>query len=156
MERRSDGAVGEAYKLRGTNDSTIVIDDSTTLHAQPEDVTVTESQDEGTLLGQRTNMSSTNTTLVSAHDIGNNTNRFDASSLGSSHLTEAVRAAHDAHLVHNQSLDELQKSDRADDILRAARELGFDLSRECCESGVWEMNQWVEVQNYLCGHERQL
>jgi phage portal protein BeeE len=154
MERRSDGAVGEEYKLPGTNDSTTIIDDSATLHAQSKYVTVTESQDEGTVLGWRTNMSSATTTVVSAHNIGNITTRIDASSLGSSPLTEAARAAHDAHLVYDQSLDELQKSNRVDAVLRAARKLGIDLPRECFESDVWELDQWVEVQNRLCGHKR--
>jgi phage portal protein BeeE len=156
MERRSDGAVGEAYKLRGTNDSTTVIDDSETLHAQSEYVMVTESQDEGTVLGWCTNMSSVTTTVVSAQNIGNIATRIDASPLGSSPLTEAARAAHDTHLVYNQSLDELQKSNRVDAVLRAARSLGTDLPRECFESDVWELDQWVKVQNRLCGHERQL
>jgi phage portal protein BeeE len=101
-------------------------------------------------------MASAATTRLSAHDIGNITTRIDTSSIGSSPLTEVALAIHDARSVQDQSLDELQRSNRVDAVLRAACKLGIDLPRECFESDVWELNQWVEVQNHLCRHERQL
>jgi hypothetical protein len=108
------------------------------------------------MLGRRANTVSAVTTGVSAHDIGNITTRIDASPIGSSPLTKVALATHDARSVQDQSLDELERSNRVDAILRAACKLGIDLPRECFESDVWELNQWVEVQNHFCGHERQL
>jgi hypothetical protein len=81
---------------------------------------------------------------------------IDANSLGFQSVTEAALAAHDGYLASNQSLDEVQKPGRVDTILRAPRQLGIDLPCKCFGSEEWEMNEWVEVQSCLRGHERKL
>jgi len=156
MDHQSDGAVIRAHKLRDTNDFTTVIDNPATLHAHPKYITMTEGQNDGTLLGWHRNVASATTTGMSAHNIGNITTKINPSSLSSSPLTEATLANHDARMVYNQSLDELQRSNRVDAIIRAARELGIDLPRESFEPAVWELSLWIEVQNHFCVCKRQL
>jgi hypothetical protein len=94
------------------------------------------------------------TKAASAHDIGNIASTIELNSLGSSSLTEAALAMHDACLAHNQSLDELQKSVHVDAVLRAARDLGIELPRECFKSEEWKLEQWVDVQSRPRGYKK--
>jgi hypothetical protein len=109
-----------------------------------------ESNDKGTILVRDHNASILATDLEEGLNI-NSIVRNVAGLYSDYSLTNAALAAHGQHL--DNQLDEAHASSRIDDILRAAREMGFVLPRECFQLDKWDLPEWIEAQVRLRGEE---
>jgi len=124
---------------------------SITLNGGSQYQTAAESQDEGTARGE--NLAATTTDLAPGSSTTSDAQRY-ASPQGAFNLTAAAFMAHNCHLNVNMSLDETRGLSRPDEILQAAREMGFELPRECFEAESRSLSDWVEAQRRIRAHVR--
>ena len=113
------------------------------LNASPEYSAAFDSWNEGTVVAHNFNrpIPDTKTTPTST-SVKEDNNEVDCLSS----LTEATLAAHDQYLSNYLLFYEVHASGRVDDILQAARGMGFDLPRACFELDKWDMPEWIEAQ----------
>ncbi|KAF2798066.1 hypothetical protein K505DRAFT_357865 [Melanomma pulvis-pyrius CBS 109.77] len=109
-----------------------------------------EIQEERTIIGKYDNISN-GTATAKPRNITENTSTSGTQikSDGSYVLTEAALTAHNEHLSNNLSFEESQTLTRADELLRAAHETGFDLPRECFEAEKWNLSEWAKNERHL-------
>lgn len=143
VESRNEGTVNGDEGTHGTGSLII-------LKAASEHAVAMESQDEGTIIGKYDNVGIGTATA----EPGNNTEKPSTSGTqinlcGSYVLTEAALTAHNEYLSNNLSFKESRALTRADELLRAARDIGIDLPRECFEAEKWSLSEWAENQRRL-------